>query len=225
MRFRNRDQAGRELAEQLLAWSADHETADPVVIALPRGGVPVAAPIASALHAALDVLVVRKIGLPGRPECGIGAIVGDDPPLFDTEALELFGLSEDRLGPQLARERAELRRREELYRAGRPEPRVVGRTVVLVDDGLATGLTAHVALRHLRRRSPGRLILAVPVGASSSLDRLSSEADDVLCLHQPTDLRSVGEWYDDFDQVTDGEVLALLRGRGEPGRSSAPSER
>ncbi|MEV7047083.1 phosphoribosyltransferase [Streptomyces anulatus] len=224
MRFRNRDQAGRELAERLLAWSADHEVTDPVVIALPRGGVPVAAPIASALHAALDVLVVRKIGLPGRPESGIGAIVGDDPPLFDKEALEMFGLSEDRLGPQLARESAELRRREELYRAGRPEPRVVGRTVVLVDDGLATGLTAHVALRHLRRRSPGRLILAVPIGAPGSRDRLSSEADDVLCLHQPTGLRSVGEWYDDFDQVTDGEVLALLRARGEPRRSSAPSD-
>lgn len=213
MRFRDREQAGRELAERLLAWSADHGMTDPVVLALPRGGVPVAAPIASAFQTALDVLVVRKIGLPGRPENGIGAVVGDDPPLFDREALEMFGLSEDRLGPQLARERAELRRREELYRDGRPEPRVAGRTVVLVDDGLATGLTAQAALRHVRRRAPGRLILAVPVGAPGSRERLRGDADDVLCLQQPPGLRSVGEWYDDFDQVTDGEVLALLRGR------------
>lgn len=125
----------------------------------------------------------------------------------------MFGLSEDGPGPQLARERTELRHREALYRGGRPEPRVVGRTVVLVDDGLATGLTARAALRHLRRRAPGRLILAVPVGAPGSRDRLNGAADDVLCLLQPPGLRSVDEWYVDFDQVTDGEVLALLHGR------------
>lgn len=125
----------------------------------------------------------------------------------------MFGLSENRLGPQLARERAELRRREELYRDGRPEPRVTGRTVVPVDDGLATGLTAQAALRHVRRRAPGRLIPAVPVGTPGSRARLCGDADDVLCLQQPPGLGSLGAWYDDFDQVTDGEVLALLRGR------------
>ncbi|MFG3405692.1 phosphoribosyltransferase family protein [Streptomyces sp. NPDC048142] len=121
----------------------------------------------------------------------------------------------------LGRERVELHRREELYRGGRPGPRIGGRTVILVDDGLATGLTARVALRHLRLRAPGRLALAVPVGAPGSADRLRPEADDVLCLHQPAGFRAVGEWYDDFGQVEDEEVLTVLRGFGPPS-SSAP---
>ncbi|MFJ6442722.1 phosphoribosyltransferase [Streptomyces sp. NPDC091649] len=220
MRFRDRGQAGRELAERLLARQAGREVTDPLVLALPRGGVPVAAPVASELHAVLDVLVVRKIGPPGRPESGIGAIIGDDPPLFDRTALEMLGVEEERLGPEVARERAELHRREKLYRGGRPEPRVAGRTVVLVDDGLATGLTARVALGHLRDRGPGRLVLAVPVGAPGSADRLSADADDVVCLYEPPGFRAVGEWYDDFDQVADDEVLAVLRDLGPP---SAPA--
>lgn len=221
MRFRDRREAGGQLAGRLLEWAAGLELADPLVIALPRGGVPVAAEIAPVLDAELDVLVVRKIGLPGRPETGIGAIIGDEPPLFDEDVLDGLGLKEKRLGPEVARERVELHRREALYREGRPAPRIAGRTVVLVDDGLATGLTARVALRHLRHRAPGRLALAVPVGAPGSADRLRPEADDVLCLHQPPGFRAVGEWYEDFGQVGDDEVLTVLRDFGPPS-SSAP---
>lgn len=211
MRFPTRKEAGRELALRLMEWAADGDLPDPVVLALPRGGVPVAVQIARALSAPLDVLVVRKIGLPGRPEAGIGAIVGDDPPLFDTRALEMLGLSEDRLVPDVERERAELHRRNLLYRGDRPAPDIKDRTVIVVDDGLATGATARAALRHLRRMGPARLVLAVPVGAPESCAEMRSEADDVVCLYQPPDFQAVGLWYEDFDQVSDDEVIGTLR--------------
>ncbi|MFH8349181.1 phosphoribosyltransferase [Streptomyces sp. NPDC018045] len=185
--------------------------ADPLVLALPRGGVPVAAEVAQEFRAPLDVLVVRKIGVPGSPETGIGAIVDEEQPVFDHRALRFLGLAEDRLAPSVARERAELHRREDLYRAGRPEPRVTGRTVLLVDDGLATGLTALAALRHLRRRRPAHLALAAPVGSRTAVAELSEEADRVFVLRRPDHFRAVGEWYDDFDQVGDDEVIAVLR--------------
>ncbi|MEU9211525.1 phosphoribosyltransferase family protein [Streptomyces sp. NPDC048415] len=212
MRFDNRRQAGQELAVRLLEWAGDRDLTDTLVLALPRGGVPVAAEIARALHVPLDVLVARKIGLPDNPELGIGAIVGEDPPAFDRTALEALHVSEDKLGAVVARERLELHRREQIYRSGRPAPRVNGRSVVLVDDGLATGNTARAALRHLRRQDPARLVLAVPVGAPRTADALRVEADDVICLHQPRNLVSVGQWYDDFGQVSDDEVLEVLRG-------------
>ncbi|WP_327391809.1 phosphoribosyltransferase family protein [Streptomyces sp. NBC_01186] len=217
MRFRDRRQAGQDLAARLEEWAARTEVVDPLVLALPRGGVPVAVPVAQVLHAPLDVLVVRKIGVPGRPEAGIGAIAGEDPPLFDQQALEVLGLSEDRLAADVSRERAELRRREERYRRGRPAPAVKDRSVILVDDGLATGATARAALRHLRRQEPARLVLAVPVAAADTVARLRAEADDLLCLHQPAGFRAVGEWYENFEQVEDDEVIATLH--GGPGSS------
>ncbi|MFF0223974.1 phosphoribosyltransferase [Streptomyces sp. NPDC004629] len=210
MRFRNRREAGQELGLRLMEWASEGELPHPLVLALPRGGVPVAAEVARALGAPLDVLVARKIGLPGRPETGIGALVGDDPPLFDRRALEMLGLSEDRLVEDVAREREVLKRRALLYRGGRPAPDVQGRTVVLVDDGLATGATARAALRHLRRLEPTRLILAVPVCAPETATEMRSEADDVVCLQRPSDFRAVGLWYDDFEQVSDDEVIRLL---------------
>jgi putative phosphoribosyl transferase len=212
MRFHDRRHAGEELAVRFLEWAAYGDLVNTVVLALPRGGVPVAAPVAQALRSPLDVLVARKVGIPGRPETGIGAIVADDPPLFDQRALEMLDLSEERLGADVARERAELHRREEVYRGGRRPAPVTGRTVILVDDGVATGVTARAALRHLRRREPHRLILAVPVCASGTADLMGREADDIVCLHEPSQLRSVGEWYDDFDQVGDDEVIETLRG-------------
>lgn len=211
MRFENRRQAGQELAERLLQWAGDIDLTDGLVLALPRGGVPVAAEIAKALHLPLDVVVARKIGVPGSPEVGVGAIVGEEPPVFDRLALRTLRLSEDRLGSDVARERLELHRREALYRKGSPPPRVAGRVVLLVDDGLATGGTARAALRHLRGQGPARLILAVPVGSPDTVEALREEADDVLCVHVPRRFSSVGEWYGDFDQVSDGEVISTLR--------------
>ncbi|MGX1267654.1 phosphoribosyltransferase [Streptomyces phaeoluteigriseus] len=214
MRFQDRRQAGQRLAARLTEWSADGDLVAPLVLALPRGGVPVAAEVARALGAPLDILVARKIGVPGHPETGIGAIVGDDPPLFDRRAMEMLGLTEERLAPDVARERTELRRRERQYRGDRAAPHIEGRTVILVDDGLATGATARAALRHLRRQGPARLILAVPVGAPESATALRSEADDVVCLLQPPDFRAVGLWYADFDQVGDEEVVRTLHDHG-----------
>jgi predicted phosphoribosyltransferase len=214
MRFQDRRQAGQQLAARLMEWSADGDLVDPLVLALPRGGVPVAAEVAGALGAPLDILVARKIGVPGHPETGIGAIVGDDPPVFDRRALQMLGLSEDKLGPDVARERTELHRRERQYRGDRSAPPIEGKAVIVVDDGLATGATARAALRHLRRRGPARLILAVPVGAPDSAAEMRSEADDVICLHQPRDFHAVGLWYADFDQVGDEEVVRTLHEHG-----------
>ncbi|GGT78720.1 phosphoribosyltransferase [Streptomyces lateritius] len=214
MRFHDHQQAGEELARLLLDRAADNDGTDVIVLALPRGGVPVAAEVARTLGVPLDVLVARKIGAPRHSEFGIGAIAGEDPPVYDRRALQMLGLAEDELASDVARERAELHRREALYREGRPPPAVEGRTVILVDDGLATGVTARAALRHLRSRRPARLILAVPVCAPDAAETIRRDADDVVCLFRPNSFRSVGEWYEEFAQVSDDEVIATLRDPG-----------
>ncbi|MFG2515852.1 phosphoribosyltransferase [Streptomyces sp. NPDC048584] len=211
MRFRDRRQAGRELAARLRERQDEGALPDPVVLALPRGGAAVAFEVARALDAPLDVLVVRKIGAPFHEEFGVGAMAGDGIPLYDEDALLRLGLSEADLAPVVARERAELRRREERYRRGRPAPELAGRTVVVVDDGLATGSTARAALRALRARDPGHLVLAVPVGSAEGVTLMRSEADEVLCLHEPAAFMAVGQWYEEFDQLTDEDVLDALR--------------
>jgi predicted phosphoribosyltransferase len=210
MYFHDHRHAGRELAVRLLEWAASGDLTNTLVLALPRGGVPVAAEVADALKVPLDVLVARKIGVPGRPETGIGAIAGDDPPVYDPRSLRMLGLTESDLTGDVTRERAELHRREELYRGGRPPPGFEGRTVIVVDDGLATGVTARAALRNLRAKHPGRLILAVPVGSPQAVEALRQDADDIVCLYQPSTFRAVGEWYEDFAQVSDDEVIATL---------------
>ncbi|WP_369244612.1 phosphoribosyltransferase [Streptomyces sp. R41] len=212
MQFRDREQAGRELGEHLRVLQEKGTLPDPVVLALPRGGVAVAREVARALEAPLDVLVVRKIGAPFQEEFGIGAIAGDDPPLFDKRSLDQLGLTESDLADVVERERNELRRREERYRQGRPAPPLRGRTVILVDDGLATGSTARAALRAVRRQAPERVILAVPVGSPRGADLMREEADDVVCLYRPSAFMAVGEWYQDFEQLTDDDVLEALHG-------------
>ncbi|MFI9820392.1 phosphoribosyltransferase [Streptomyces sp. NPDC052013] len=212
MRFRDRRQAGHELAERLRVRQDEGAMPDPVVLALPRGGVAVAEEVARALDAPLDVLVVRKIGAPFHEEYGVGAMAGDEVPLFDLDALGRLGLSEADLAPVVQRERTELRRREALYRQGRPAPELEDRTVIVVDDGLATGSTARAALRSLRRQSPARLVFAAPVAAPEGAESMRREADEVVCLYEPAGFMAVGQWYDDFEQLTDEDVLAALQG-------------
>ncbi|MDG9717215.1 phosphoribosyltransferase [Streptomyces sp. DH24] len=210
MLFRDRRQAGRELAEELLEVQAGGALPDPVVLALPRGGVAVAREVARALDAPLDVLVVRKIGAPHHEEYGVGALVGEEDPLYDGAALDRLGLGPEDLAPVVERERTELRRRERRYRQGRPAPEVRGRTVIVVDDGLATGSTARAALRALRRQGPARTVLAVPVGSPEAAEALNAEADLVVCPYRPDTFMAVGQWYEDFEQLTDEDVLEAL---------------
>ncbi|MFI2510484.1 phosphoribosyltransferase [Streptomyces sp. NPDC018972] len=213
MRFRDRRQAGRELAARLRERQDEGALPEPVVLALPRGGVAVAVEVARALDAPLDVLVVRKIGAPFHEEFGVGAMAGDGIPLFDEDALLRLGITEADLAPVVERERTELRRREQRYRQGRPAPELSGRTVIVVDDGLATGSTARAALRALRAQDPGHLVLAVPVGAAEGVALMRSEADEVVCLHEPAAFMAVGQWYEEFDQLTDEDVLDALHQR------------
>jgi predicted phosphoribosyltransferase len=215
MQFRDRRQAGQRLADLLRTQQEKGALPDPVVLALPRGGVAVAAEVAQVLDAPLDVLVVRKIGAPFQEELGVGAIVGDHAPLFDEDALDRLGLSESRLTPVIERERRELHRRERLYRQGRPPLDLRGHTAIVVDDGLATGGTARAALHAVRHLGPRRVVLAVPVGSPEAVNLLRAEADDVICLHQPASFMAVGLWYEDFQQLSDGDVLEALREAAE----------
>ncbi|HZG05949.1 MAG TPA: phosphoribosyltransferase family protein [Streptomyces sp.] len=211
MRYHDRRQAGRRLAEPLRDLQLGGELERPLVLALPRGGVPVGAEIARVLHAPLDVLVARKIGAPFNPELGVGALAGEGPPLFDGRSLAVLGLTAEELAPRVERERAELRRREELYRGGRPAPGVRDRSVVVVDDGLATGVTARAALRAVRALGPARLVLAVPVSSPQAAAALEREVDRLVCPYRPAAFQGVGQWYEDFSQVGDDEVVATLR--------------
>jgi len=207
MIFENRDAAGRALADEIAQRIPRPAGRDrPLVLALPRGGVPVARPVAERIGAELDIIIVRKIGAPAMPELGVGAIAEDGPPVFDPTALEYLGLTEDDLAATVAAERAELARRSHRYRGDRPTPQVAGRTVVLIDDGLATGVTAHAALRWLRKRQPQRLILAVPVCSPQARDLLATDTDTVVCLYAPEPFSAVGQWYIEFGQLTDADV-------------------
>ncbi|QEC50833.1 phosphoribosyltransferase [Baekduia soli] len=219
MTFMDRRDAGRRLAEQLDTLASEH----PVVIALPRGGVPVGFEVARALHAPLDVLAVRKLGAPGNPEYGVGAITEDGNAVLDRDTAQRVGMTQELLDQTVAREVRELRRRVERYRDGRAAVEVSGRTVVIVDDGVATGLTDLAAVRALRARGARRIVVAVPVGARESVARLAEEADEVVCHTIPHDLRGVGRWYEDFAPVSDDEVLALLGAASERTAAGEPA--
>ena len=182
----------------------------PLVLALPRGGVAVAAEVALDLGVPLDVLVTRKIGYPQQPELGVGALAEGGEPVYDDAMLRELGIEKADLAGVVARERAELARRVEVYRGGRPAPDVRDRSVILTDDGLATGVTARAALRAIRAARPARVVLAVPVGSPGSVAALAAEADDIVALALPRTFHAVGEWYTSFGQLTDADVLALL---------------
>lgn len=206
--FLDRREAGRSLAAELAAM----KLAEPLVVALPRGGVPVAREIADRLGAPLEIFGVRKLAHPDRPEIGFGAIAEDGTRLVDPESTRVLGLRNDDLEAIAARERSELRRRIALYRDGRPAPDVRDRTVVIVDDGVATGLTDAAAIRALRRLGAGLIVLAVPVGSATAIELLREMADTVVALRIPAPFRGVGDSYLDFRQVSDEEVIDALAG-------------
>lgn len=206
MEFLDRRDAGRRLAAELLPLAPER----PVIVALPRGGVPIGVEVAHALDAPLDILAVRKLGAPGNPELGVGAVAEDGTGVMDPRTASELGMTHATFEATLARESRELRRRVERYRDGRPPIDVRGRTVIVVDDGLATGLTDLAAIRTLRNRGARRIVLAVPVGSSPAVSMLVEEADRVICLTIPRHLLGVGMWYRDFTPVSDEQVLALL---------------
>ncbi len=209
MPFLDREEAGQRLAEELAPRLAGE---DVVVFALPRGGAPVAAPIAKALKAPLDLALVRKIGAPYQPELAMGAVADSGTPVVarNEDVIELLGVSEARFDEACARECVEIKRRRRLYLGGRPRAEAKGRTAIVVDDGVATGATTRAALRAVRALAPKRLILAVPVASTEALDVLRAEADEILCLEAHDFFRGVGGYYADFHQVSDEEVIALL---------------
>ncbi len=208
MIFRDRHEAGLRLAERLLVF----KDTKPVVLALPRGGVPVAFEVAQALAAPLGLVLVRKIGAPYQEELAIGAVAdGDEPELVtDPHLLARLGVSQDYLEEAKAAALNEIARRRQVYLGDRKPVDVAGRTVIIVDDGIATGATVLAALRATRRRNPARLVLAVPVASSHALRRLKEEADEVVCLDIPPDFAAVGQFYRQFPQLRDEEVNALL---------------
>lgn len=204
--FEDREDAGRRLA----AWLERYRDEDPIVFALPRGGVPVGFEISRSLGAPLDVFISRKLGAPGQPEFGIGAVAPGGVRVLNRDVVERLGIPESYLEMVTRKEMAEVERRLHHFRGDRPEPEVAGRTVILVDDGLATGVTARAAVESLKRLGPRRLILAAPVCAAQTAKLLGPEVDELVCLEAPADLGAIGFWYADFSQTSDEEVIELL---------------
>jgi putative phosphoribosyl transferase len=204
--FADRLEAGRFLAGELSFRKLDSNA---VILALTRGGVPVGFAVAERLHLPLDAMVVRKLGVPWQPELAMGAITAKTR-ILDNRMIQQLGLSMEEVEEVIEREQAEMRRREDLYRGGKPAPDLRGKSAILVDDGLATGSTMLAAVRHVRSFEPARVIVAVPVGSTQACNRLRKETEDLVCLATPDLFCAVGEWYLDFDQVSDEEVQKLL---------------
>lgn len=209
--FRDRAQAGRELAEELRRYAGRSGL---VVLGLPRGGVPVAAEVARALGAPLDVLVVRKLGVPGHEELAMGAVASGGGVVLNDDVVSHLRLPQSVVASVVERELAEVRRRERAYRGERPPLDLRGAVAMIVDDGVATGATVRAAVRAARAAGAAEVVVAVPVGAPDSLARIAEVADDVVCPHRPRELRSVGEWYRDFSQTSDAEVREALSAAG-----------
>jgi len=207
MIFRNRSDAGRKLAARLAAY---RDNPDVLVLGLPRGGVPVAFEVAQALHAPLDVFLVRKLGVPGHEELAMGAIASGGVRVLNEEVLQALPIPQRVIDAVAAEESRELDRRERLYRGAREPPDVRDRIVILVDDGLATGSTMRAAVKALRQLHPARIVVAVPVGAPETCAELQLEADEAICATTPDPFYAVGNWYADFEPTSDEEVQALL---------------
>jgi putative phosphoribosyl transferase len=213
MSFRDRKSAGQQLASAL----ASYGSSKPVVFALPRGGVPVAAEIAAALSAPLGLMIVRKLGVPRQPELAMGAVVYGDPPIVvrNESVLAMAQVSPAEFATVLENELAEARRRIDRYVGGRPQPPIEGRTVILVDDGIATGASMRAAVLALRKRGPKRIVVAVPVAATSTVDDMRAEVEDIVCLESHGDLGAIGLYYSDFTQVSDLDVIEAMKRRDD----------
>lgn len=209
--FRDRRSAGRRLAELLAGYAGPPNL---LVLALPRGGVPVGYEVARALKAPLDVFLVRKLGLPGHEELAMGAIASGGVRVVNPEVMEAVSMPERVLDAVAEREQHEIERRERAYRGDRPPPSIEGRTIILVDDGLATGATMRAGARAIRAQHPARLVLAVPVAAASTCAALATEADEIVCAETPEPFFAVGLWYEDFSETSDQEVRDLLQSAG-----------
>jgi putative phosphoribosyl transferase len=209
MPFKDRIEAGRKLAAALHIYENQH----PAILALPRGGVPVAAEVAAALHAPLDLILVRKVGVPFQTELAMGAVVDGSAPIVvrNDDVVRLEGVSEADFEAECLKEIAEIERWRQRYLGDRQRLEISGRTAIVIDDGIATGATTRVALQAARRRNPGRLVLAVPVAPTETIPRLRAECDDLVCLEEHTPFGAIGYFYRDFGQVSDAEVLDLLR--------------
>ena len=213
--FTDREEAGRLLAAALGMMNLP---ANAIVLALPRGGLPVGLQVAKKLNAPLDVVIVRKLGVPWQPELAMGAIASGSFQTLDQDLIRELGISREDVDAVIHKERAEVERREKLYRKGLPALDLRGKTALLVDDGLATGSTMLVAARYVRSLKPARMLIAVPVGSVQACERLKPEADDCVCLATPEPFMAVGQWYADFPQVNDSEVQRFLEAGRLPGK-------
>jgi putative phosphoribosyl transferase len=205
--YGDRAEAGRLLASELVHYAGHPKL---LILALPRGGVPVAFEIAQALHAPLDVFLVRKLGVPGQEELAMGAVASGNVRILQSDVLEAFGISHSTLQAATLQETEEMARRERLYRGDRPSPQVRDRTIILVDDGLATGSTMRAAIAALKQQHPERIIVTVPVATRETCAEFESEVDEIICLRTPASFQAVGLWYERFPQLTDEEVCELL---------------
>jgi len=219
MLFRDRSDAGQALASRLLAYA---NQPDVLVLALPRGGVPVAYEVAEALGASLDVFLVRKLGVPGQEELAMGAIASGGVRVLNEEVIDALGIPGAVIDAVAADEQLELERRERAYRDDRPAPEVHGRTVILVDDGLATGSTMRAAVAALRQLQPARVVVAVPVAAPSTVEQLQAEVDELVTVATPEPFLAVGRWYEDFSQTRDDEIHVLLERANHEEPAGAP---